>query len=147
MPKRKRGRRTKLTAERTERIVKYVRAGAFPWVAAQAVGVGRTTFYRWMQEGEDPDAPKAKREFRDQVLQAKAEARIAAEIEARRIDPKFWLRNGPGKTKPGEEGWTEIQQVELSGKDGGPVAFATSEELRAALEARIAARRGDAATG
>ncbi len=30
----------------------YIRSGAFDWVAAEAAGIGSSTFRRWMKDGE-----------------------------------------------------------------------------------------------
>jgi hypothetical protein len=43
----------------------------------------------------------------DQVRQAKAQARILAEIEVRVNDPRFWLTRGPGREQPGSPGWSK----------------------------------------
>ena len=104
------GRKSKLTPEIHKRITAYIRAGAYDWVAAQACGVGKTTFYRWLEIAEQTGRPPY-REFRDDLLQARAEARVAAEVEVRKADPKFWLRCGPGKDRPGEPGWTEPHEI------------------------------------
>jgi transposase-like protein len=72
------GRPLKLTPEVQQKIVAYIRQGAFPWVAAQAAGIGKSTYHRWMLEGA-----KAKRglfhDFWAAVEQARAEARVTAE--------------------------------------------------------------------
>jgi hypothetical protein len=114
---RKPGRPSKLTAEIHEGIVAKVHAGAFPYVAAQAMGVSPRTFYRWMSDGEAGRRPF--RQFWQDVRAAAAEARATAEEQVRRTDPFRWLRYGPGRERPGEPGWTESTQV--SGPDGGPI--------------------------
>jgi hypothetical protein len=124
----KRGRKPRLNDALIGKIVSYIRAGAYDWVAAQACGVPSGTFYRWLQQGESANAG-IYREFREQVLVARAEARTAAEIEVRRDDPKFWLRVGPGRERPGEPGWTEAAKVELSGKDGAPLTIAVARQI------------------
>ncbi len=43
----------KLTASRKKRIVNAVRAGNFDYVAAQAAGIGRSTFYRYLALGTE----------------------------------------------------------------------------------------------
>lgn len=103
------GRRTKLTEELQQTVVSYIRAGAFDWVAAQAAGIGKTTFYRWMLSGEQGKQPYAK--FYSAVREARAVARVAAEMEVRRDNPLAWLRYGPGRAKSDEPGWTESHEV------------------------------------
>ena len=99
------GRKTKLTPELHQSIVAYIRAGAFDWVAAQACGIASSTFYLWLQQGDAGDPQFV--EFSEDVRRARAESRLAAEVEIRRDDPQFWLRCGPGKNRPSEPGWTE----------------------------------------
>jgi hypothetical protein len=108
------GQAGKFTPEVREKILQYIRAGAFEWVAAQAAGIGRATFYRWMRD------PRAEYQvFADDVRQAHAVVRVTAEVEVRKMDPLAWLRIGPGRSKQDEPGWTE--QVAITGPNGGPV--------------------------
>jgi len=102
---RRTGRKTKLTPEIHQRIVAYIRAGAFDWVAAQACGIVSSTFYLWLQQGDAGDPQFL--EFSEDVRRARAASRLAAEVEFRKDDPQFWLRCGPGKDRPGEPGWTD----------------------------------------
>jgi hypothetical protein len=74
-------------------------------VAAQACGIASSTFYLWLQQGDAGDPQFV--EFSEDVRRARAESRLAAEVEIRRDDPQFWLRCGPGKERPGEPGWTD----------------------------------------
>lgn len=112
------GRTPKLTPEVQDLIVAYIRAGSYEHVAAEAAGVGRSTFYRWMDRGR-----KARsgiyHDFAVAVREARAQARASAEIEVRKTDPFKWLRFGPGRERPGDPGWTESTQ--LTGADGGPL--------------------------
>lgn len=115
-PKKRPGRKSLLTKETEERILSFIRAGSFDWVAAQAAGIGVSTFYLWM-EGRTP----RHQEFAAKVKEARAQARLAAEIEVRKTNPEFWLTRGPGKDKPGEPGWGEKTQHEVSGPEGKAV--------------------------
>jgi hypothetical protein len=112
------GRRTKLNADVQQKILSYIRAGAYEWIAAEAAGVGKSTFYRWLQEGEAADSGSY-HDFWQEVRKAHAQARVAAEAEVRRENPLAWLRYGPGRQRPGEPGWTESH--EIAGPDAGPL--------------------------
>jgi hypothetical protein len=59
--------------------------------------------------------------FYREVTRARARARFAAETEVKKENPLAWLRYGPGRERPGEEGWTDSNKVELTGKDGAPL--------------------------
>ena len=114
------GRRRKLTPELQRQILSFVRAGSYDWIAAEAAGISKSTFYRWMRQGEQARGG-IYFDFHEEVRQAKAQSRVAAETEVRRDNPLAWLRYGPGRQRPGEPGWTESR--ELLGQDGGPVHF------------------------
>lgn len=69
---------TKLTKAVTERVVVAIRAGNYAETAARSAGISRTTFFRWMQEGEQPDASKKLRDFAEAVRKAEADAEVKA---------------------------------------------------------------------
>jgi hypothetical protein len=122
------GRPTKLTPETEQRFLSYVRAGAYAWVAAESAGFGRTTLYRWLEQGEADEAAGLAtpyREFRDKVRQAYADGRVAAEAKVRAADPLAWLRYGPGRERSGEPGWTNTGD----GQVGGPAVTAIKIEV------------------
>lgn len=118
------GRTTTLVAllrdmQTIDRLVLYVRGGAFPHVAARAVGVPQSTHYRWMELGEQGRKPY--REYWERVTMAAAEARAVAEVEVRKARPLDWLRYGPARDRPGDPGWAMAVHQAVSGPDGGPV--------------------------
>lgn len=132
------GRPSLLSPEVTRDICAAIRAGAFPWVAAAMHHVHPTTFKGWMK-----DPRPAYTEFQEAVRQATAQARVVAEIEVKKSDPKFWLTKGPGRERPDEPGWSD-GRTELVGPNGGPVQIqavpridlsALSDEEFQALEA------------
>ena len=90
-------------------IVREIRRGAFDWVAAEAAGIDRRTFYRWMKRGEQGDEPFAG--LKAQVDQARARTRIGAEQRVRDEHPLAWLRLGPGRERRGAPGWTEMSRA------------------------------------
>ncbi len=100
-------RKTRLTTEIIEAIADGVRRGAFPYIAAQAAGIPKSTFYGWMARGENGRKPFS--ELRDKVRTAEAEARSDAEARVYREKPLEWLRLGPGRTQPDEPGWTDFK--------------------------------------
>ena len=104
-----RGRKTLLDATTEREIVNAIRAGAYDWVAAQAAGIARSTFYDWMARGRVGERPFS--DFSDKVARARAEARRKREIEVARTNPLAWLRYGPGRERPGEPGWTDSREV------------------------------------
>jgi hypothetical protein len=104
----KRPRAITLTAELQTQICAFVRAGGYPHVAAEAAGVPRAVFEDWMHRGATTTTGARKfRHFRAAVLQALAQARLAAEIKAFQDEPLAWLKSGPGKeTADNRPGWS-----------------------------------------
>jgi hypothetical protein len=73
------GRPTKLTPEVEKKIVTAIQAGNYRQVAAAHAGIHRSTFHRWMRDG-DPDGADSDnqpfRELRAAVEQAEADAEV-----------------------------------------------------------------------
>ena len=71
---------TKLTPEVEERIVRAIRAGNYPEVAARHAGVHPSTYYRWMERGAlegDASEDDPYRHLRAEVERALADAEAA----------------------------------------------------------------------
>jgi hypothetical protein len=96
----------KPSPELLKEIVAYIRAGAYPHVAAQAAGLSQTQFTQWMQRGERAGSKGSHADFAKAIRQAEAQARITAEMEIRQNKPLDWLRNGPGRHSMQNVGWT-----------------------------------------
>jgi hypothetical protein len=93
-----------ITREQQAEIVTRIRSGSYPHVAAESVGVPRRVFDEWMSAGRKQRRGR-RRDFCRAVSQALAEIRAAMEIAAKKQDPKFWLRFGPGKDGGNLRGW------------------------------------------
>jgi hypothetical protein len=104
------------------RMLQFLRLGAYDYVAAEALGIVIETFTAWMDAGRecrDKGIDNVYSRFFLEVVQAKAEGRLLAEIQVRNESPQAWLKNGPGRTKPGRPGWTET--IAYEGSEGGPI--------------------------
>jgi hypothetical protein len=95
-----------LTPQLAQLIVSYVRAGGYPHVAAQAAGLPYEVFADWMRRGAEPGGRSPYREFRHDLLQAHAQARLKAEVAVLEDRPLDWLKFGPGKESADAPGWT-----------------------------------------
>jgi hypothetical protein len=109
------GRRPLLNEQTTAKVVEAIEGGAFDWVAAEAAGIGRRTFYDWLARGERGDRRYI--EFLVRVRRARAEARVSAESLVRQRDPLSWLRLGPGRERDDGPGWTAPQKPQPQSSD------------------------------
>ena len=93
-----------------EDMLEYIRAGGYPWVAAQRRGIAPRTFNEWMARGrgEHPTRSRtaALARFAAAVDQADAIGRLGAEIRLYRDHPERWLRYR-ARSAPGREGWSD----------------------------------------
>lgn len=109
-------------------LVEAIRAGAFDWVAAEAAGIARRTFYEWLEKGEAGQEPFAR--LAKDVRQARAAARIGAERTVYREHPITWLTKGPGRERAGAPGWTAPYP-------GGKALAESGQQAEQALEGAL----------
>lgn len=155
------GRKSKLTPETHDAIVKAVRAGATYEAAAGAAGIDESTLYRWLREGESEDGPADKRQFRHDLMRARAEVEVRVvagsvmrgimggyEVEKTTLTRpdgtvEERVRYAPADPRTGLEflarrepsRWGRRTPLEISGPGGGPVQVqaATIQELTVRL--------------
>jgi hypothetical protein len=113
-------------------IVAFIRAGGYPHVAAEAAGVPRRTFERWLRRGRRRHCDPAYRSLAAAVMQASAQARLNAEVATRDGKPLDWLRYGPGKESAPNVGWTAPVRAAAS-KPGGSANALDEPETRARI--------------
>ncbi len=114
------GRKTKLNKELTDEIVKRIRAGNYIKVACQAVGISQTSYFDWINKGEQGIEPYA--EFLGAIKKAESEAHvhfvaiIAAQASSQWQAAAWWLeRKYPGQWGKREK--IEISQEQVSSKE------------------------------
>jgi hypothetical protein len=119
-----------LTTEVERLILGFIRSGGYPWVAAESAGIPRAVFSRWLRRGIRPGSRTRYRLFYNNVLEAHAQARLSAEIETRKHDPRFWLTHGPGREKANAPGWTNPASGRSTNKKEHAGRTFTKEFLR-----------------
>ena len=143
------------TPEQQQRICAFIRAGGFPRVAAEAAGVPAVVFERWLRRGRRRRAPDCYRQFAEAVAQARAQARLAADLQVFEKRPLDWLKCGPGRETAIDPGWASAPKPVSRGRAAAgslfeqPEALAVLHKLLEALtpfpEARAAAAEALAA--
>jgi hypothetical protein len=128
--------RLELTDDLERAVVAFVRAGGYPQVAAEAAGLPREVFQRWLRRGQGPRARPRYRRFALAVRQAHAQARLGAEAAVLSGKPLDWLRYGPGRETAGSPGWTGAARPG-GGREAGPVLLdpQVQELMRLVLQA------------
>lgn len=127
------GRPTKLTPERAEKIISLIRAGNYRNVASVASGVAIETFCSWMRKGK-----KAKSGIYYQFMQAIQKAE--SESEARNViaiqKDDSWQAKMTFLERKWPERWGRRDRTEHTGKDGGPIELTaiSPEERRQRIE-------------
>jgi len=106
------------TREVSQRIFGAVRAGGYPYIAAEAYGVAKAVFDDWLAKGNGAGAAEPYRELATGVRQAAAHARLIAEIASHGSDPKIWLVNGPGRETLERPGWSVCVRPMASARHG-----------------------------
>lgn len=140
--------RSKLTKDLTAKFCEAVASGLTYDGACDLVGVGRTTFYRWMDEADDKPGPQ--RDFRDAVKEARAkrDQRYVAVIEEAAVGGT-WQAAAWFLERTNRQAYGRNESVELTGKDGGPIHQVVGDNERQEVTAMIdelAARRAKRAS-
>ena len=131
------GRTLKLTEEVQDKICVAIRLGNDKKVAAALAGVSETTFYRWLEMAELPNAKKEYREFRESIERAEAEAevtRIARITQA--ADNGTWQAASWWLERKFPERWGRNDKIrqEITGNLNGGVVITFDEVKNAVLE-------------
>jgi len=133
------------TEEQVKMMVAFVRAGAYPEVAARAAGEPACRLVKWLRPGRR--VPPHLRAFVETLDQAAAQARATAEFALFSKNPVHWLRYGPGKETSRRPGWSTAPRPDpardadpslLDAPAGRALILQILEALEAFPEARAA---------
>lgn len=128
---------SKLTPETTEKITRAIRAGNHATVSARLAGIGETTYFRWMAEGEKEDAEPEYREFWESVKRAEAEAEIRAIALIRQAaEQGTWQASAWYLERKHPERWGKNDKIrqEISGPNGTPITLTLDDAKKAVLQ-------------
>jgi transposase len=155
MAGKKPGRPTLLDDDRLEAITNALRNGAYIDHAAQAAGIGTSTYHAWMERGRTerdrrraglaPDDNETKYlEFLESVERAQSEAAVdlLGEI-ANHARNGTWQAAAWILERKFPRQWGRFDRTEHSGPEGGPVRLDVSTEDLERKVQRILETRGD----
>jgi len=130
----------KLTPEVQRLIVEAVKAGNYMETAAQYANIGVSTFYRWMAEGEGSKAPKKQREFREAVMQARAQAEVRnVTLIQQAANDGSWQAASWFLERSFQNKWGRTGKVELTGANGDALKVEiTADQLNSKIEELLA---------
>lgn len=128
---------------RWEVIVERIRSGIPPESAAEATGIGSSTYYRWMELGEERfEAGKLRRaragfrEFREAVTRARAEAEAIHVAHVAGASSKDWRAAAFLLERSYPQRWRRRDTVHQAGPaEGDPSVPATRVEHTVAEDA------------
>jgi hypothetical protein len=106
------GRPSKLTPELTERILDAVLEGAYLETAAQAVGINKTTLYRWLRRADDVEATALEHVDTDNPNVTLADLYD-------HIDPAEWVYLDFRHALKSAEAFAELELLRLTTRDHG----------------------------
>lgn len=131
------GRPTKLTPELRGLICEAVQAGNYLETAARRYGLAKSTLHLWLHRGrkeverlsKNPRARMRKQEapyveFSDAIKRAEATAEVRAVAIIALAGETQWQAMGWYLERKHYERWGRKQNIEVTGKDGGPVKAA-----------------------
>ena len=123
---------TKLTPALQEEIVRAIRGGSYPEIAAVYAGIDRSTYYRWMERG-DPEgtrpADRIYRVFRAAVEQAQAAAEIRLVALISRAAEHDWRAGAHLLARQHPSRWSARAQQEVETPEPPVLAFLEGASL------------------
>lgn len=143
------------TTERTNHIIKALRAGNYLHTAASMAGVHRATVYRWLNEGRDAEFrldageklskdDQAKLQFYLDVDTARAEARAAAlRVITNAATTGQWQAAAWFLERTAPQDFGRFQRTEISGPNDGPVEVQVSSQDLESLVQQILGNESD----
>jgi hypothetical protein len=148
-PKRKPGRPHGLTPAIFAAVVGSIQVGGYAVRAAEAAGIGESTYYLWITRGEaeaqwvaDGHRPHAAErvflEFLESIKRADAEAELYAVAVVQGAMSESWQAAMTYLERRHPDRWSRREQREHSGPSGGPIVHrlstVTDEELASATD-------------
>ena len=128
----KRGRKLKLTRELIQRAAELVREGNYQKHVAQALGIDKSTWFKWLQEGERGET-RLKREFFDAIKKAEAEAIIRNNARIQSA-ARGWQASAWWLERRYPEEWGRKDRMNIDTGDGIKIQIMKVEGMQTEVE-------------
>lgn len=127
---RKVGRKTKLNENLIQEAEKLIRLGNYTTVVTQYLGIHQSTWYNWMQEGEEAKTG-LKREFFERIKKAESFAEIKNVQQIQKASEDNWQASAWYLERKFPERWGKKDKYSLehTGKDGDPIETSHKQEI------------------
>lgn len=128
-------RKLKLNKRMIKDAEKLLKGGNYVETICEYLGIGKSTWYRWLAEGEQANSG-IKREFWDAIKKAEAEAEIRLVTDLQKIakNNNQWQGIAWILERKYPDRWGKRERVEASvehtGKDGGPIRTESGIDLK-----------------
>lgn len=137
-----RGNPPKLTPERQEKLISFIRDGNYLHIACAAAGISYKTYKVWMRRGiDEPESIYGA--FRAEALTARRDCEIDL-VKLWRIHAKEdWRAGADLLARRYPKRWARRDRMELTGKNGGPIRFSNlSDEALAQQLSQLESEAG-----
>ena len=114
-------------------MVEAIREGNYASTASEAVGIGESTHYRWMKQGEEGIEPY--RGYWEAIKKAEAQAEMSAVQNIQTHSADNWTASAWYLERKFPDRWGRKDKLtqEISGKDGKPIEIDSKSLVLAML--------------
>lgn len=114
-------------------MVEAIEAGNYASTAAESVGIGESTHYRWMKQGEEGIEPY--RGYWEAIKKAEAQAEMSAVQNIQTHAAENWTASAWYLERKFPDKWGRKDKLtqEISGKDGKPIEIDSKSLVLAML--------------
>ena len=114
-------------------MVEAIEAGNYASTAAESVGIGESTHYRWMKQGEEGIEPY--RGYWEAIKKAEAQAEMSAVQNIQTHSADNWTASAWYLERKFPDKWGRKDKLtqEISGKDGKPIEIDSKSLVLAML--------------
>lgn len=107
------GAKSKLTDEVEQKIVSAIEHGSYEVPAVEAAGISKTTYYRWLEEGEGAKSGR-KRDFWEAVERARGASEVTLVEIIHNAAPGDWNAAKWLLERRFSSRWANVQKIDIA---------------------------------